>query len=123
MAIRFTNNAATTLSSGINASVTSIPLTDGSDFPALDVTNDHAYITIEDSNNTEIVKATARSGNTLTVVRAQDGTSANSFASGEKVELRVTAISLIELGLENNVDGGTATSIYTGIPDINGGSA
>ena len=123
MAIRFTNNAATTLSSGINASVTSIPLTDGSDFPALDVTNDHAYITIKDSNNTEIVKATARSGNTLTVVRAQDGTSANSFASGEKVELRVTAISLIELGLENNVDGGTATSIYTGIPDINGGSA
>jgi len=123
MAIRFTNNAATTLSSGINASVTSIPLTDGSDFPALDVTNDHAYITIADSNNTEIVKATARSGNTLTVVRAQDGTSANSFASGEKVELRVTAISLIELGLENNVDGGTATSIYTGIPDINGGSA
>jgi len=123
MAIRFTNNAATTLSSGINASVTSIPLTDGSDFPALDVTNDHAYITIADSNNTEIVKATARSGNTLTVVRAQDGTSANSFASGEKVELRVTAISLIELGLENNVDGGTATSIYTGIPDVNGGSA
>jgi len=123
MAIRFTNNAATTLSSGINASVTSIPLTDGSDFPALDVTNDHAYITIADSNNTEIVKATARSGNTLTVIRAQDGTSANSFASGEKVELRVTAISLIELGLENNVDGGTATSIYTGIPDVNGGSA
>ena len=123
MTIRFTNNASTTLSSGINASVTSIPLTDGSGFPALDVTNDHAYITIADSNNTEIVKATARSGNTLTVIRAQDGTSANSFASGEKVELRVTAISLIELGLENNVDGGRATSIYTGIPDVNGGSA
>ena len=97
MSIRFANNAATTLSSGINASATSIPLTDGSAFPALGPSDDYAYITIADSNNTEIVKATSRSGNTLTVIRAQDGTTANAFASGEKVELRVTAISLEEI--------------------------
>ena len=97
MSIRFTNNAATTLSSGINASVTSIPLTDGSAFPALGLSDDYAYITIEDSNNTEVVKATSRSGNTLTVIRAQDGTTANAFASGEKVELRVTAVALEEI--------------------------
>ena len=94
MAIRFTNNAATTLSSGINASVTSIPLTDGSAFPALGPSDDYAYITIEDSNNTEVVKAIARSGDTLDVIRGQDGTTANAFASGEKVELRLPAIAL-----------------------------
>ena len=94
MAIRFTNNAATTLSSGINASVTSIPLTDGSAFPALGPSDDYAYVTIADSNNIEVVKVTSRSGNTLTVVRGQDGTTANAFASGEKVELRLPAIAL-----------------------------
>lgn len=97
MSIRFTNNAATTLSSGINASATSIPLTDGSAFPALGPSDDYSYITIEDSNNIEVVKATSRSGNTLTVIRAQDGTTANAFASGEKVELRLPAVALEEI--------------------------
>jgi hypothetical protein len=90
MAIKFTNNASTTLSAGINNSVTSIGVADGSVFPALG-TGDITYVTFDDDTNTEVVKVTARSGNTLTVVRAQDGTSARSFSSGDKVELRITA--------------------------------
>jgi hypothetical protein len=43
---------------------------------------------IDDSNNIEIVKCTARSTDTLTVVRAQDGTSARSFSAADRVELR-----------------------------------
>lgn len=39
----------------------------------------------------EIVKVTARSTDSLTVVRAQEGTSAASWASGSKAELRLTA--------------------------------
>jgi hypothetical protein len=39
----------------------------------------------------EIVKVTARSTDTLTVVRAQEGTSAAAWASGSKAELRLTA--------------------------------
>ena len=35
MAVKFTNNAATTLAAGINSSATSISVTDGSVFPSL----------------------------------------------------------------------------------------
>ena len=45
----------------------------------------------------EIVKVTARSGNTLTIVRAQEGTTARFWGGGAKVELRVTAGAFSEL--------------------------
>ena len=96
MAVKFTNNAATTLAAGINSSVTSISVTDGSVFPAL-TGSDHFYVTFDDTTNREIVKVTARSGNTLTVVRGQDNTTAQAFNSGDKAELRVVAALLEDI--------------------------
>ena len=90
MAVKFTNNAATTLAAGINSSVTSIAVTDGSVFPTI-TGSDHFYVTFDDTTNKEIVKVTARSGNTLTVVRGHDNTTARAFSSGDKAELRVVA--------------------------------
>ena len=90
MAVKFTNNAATTLAAGINSSVTSIAVTDGSVFPTI-TGSDHFYVTFDDTTNKEIVKVTARSGNTLTVVRGHDNTTARAFNSGDKAELRVVA--------------------------------
>jgi hypothetical protein len=90
MAIVFSNNARTTLASGISSSATSITVTDGSVFPSL-TGNDIFYCTIDDGTNNEIVEVTAISGNTLTVVRAQDNTSANAFVTGDLVELRLVA--------------------------------
>lgn len=92
MGIQFTNNASTTLAAGINNSTTTVTVATGTGalFPTL-TTGDFFYATIADSSNLEIVKCTARSGDTLTVVRAQDGTTARSFASSSKVELRPTA--------------------------------
>ena len=107
MAIKFTNNATTTLSSGINTTATSIGVTDGSVFPTLG-TGDITYVTFDDDTNTEVVKVTARSGNTLTVVRAQDGTSARSFSSGNKAELRITAALMNEVISDSEA---TATSL------------
>lgn len=53
---------------------------------------DWFLVTLEDNNaNTEIVKCTARTGDLLTVVRAQEGTSAQSFTNTvTRVELRNT---------------------------------
>jgi len=99
MAVKFTNNAATTLAAGINSSVTSISVTDGSVFPAL-TGSDHFYVTFDDTTNREIVKVTARSGNTLTVVRGQDNTTAQAFNSGDKAELRVVAALLEDITTE-----------------------
>ena len=96
MAVKFTNNAATTLAAGINSSVTSIAVTDGSVFPTI-TGSDYFYVTFDDGTNKEIVKVTARSSNTLTVVRGHDDTTARAFSSGDKAELRVVAALLSDV--------------------------
>ena len=97
MGIKFSNLATTTLSSSITASATSIDVTDGSVFPALSA-GDFFYATLDTPPSpTEIVKVTALSGNTLTVVRAQDGTSATSHGSGDTIALRLVAAVLESL--------------------------
>ncbi len=97
MGIKFSNLATTTLSSSITASATSIDVTDGSVFPALSA-GDFFYATLDTPPNaTEIVKVTALSGSTLTVVRAQDGTSATSHGSGDTIALRLVAAVLESL--------------------------
>lgn len=89
MALKYANNAKTTLNGAITNVATSIVVTDGSVFPTLGG-GDYFYMTFEDSSlNREIVKVTARSTNTLTVTRAQNGTSARAFSSGDKAEGRV----------------------------------
>ena len=90
MAVVFKNNAKTTLASGINSSATSITVSDGSVFPSL-TGSDIFFVTFDDGTNNEIVKVTARSGNTLTVVRAQESTTARSFSTGDEAQLRLTA--------------------------------
>lgn len=98
MTILFTNNAATTLASGITNSATSLTVASGTGslFPTLSGSNIF-YATLQNASSgtpIEIVKVTARSTDTFTIVRAQDGTSASAFNSGDKVELRLPAIVL-----------------------------
>jgi hypothetical protein len=93
MGVKVTNNAFGTLSAAINTTATTITLDSGQGarFPTLGA-SDHFYGTIVDTgNNLEIVKVTARSTDSLTVVRGQDGTSATAFAIGDRFELRPTA--------------------------------
>lgn len=98
MPIKLANNASGTLATAISASDTGLALTtgDGAAFPALGL-GDYFYVTITSSGGTqEIVKATARSGDSLTIVRAQEGTTAQSFAAGSRFEVRVTAQSVAD---------------------------
>ena len=91
---QFTNNAATTLASSILIGATSLTVaaSTGALFPTLTGSN-FFYCTLQNTAGTviEIVKVTARSTDTFTIVRAQEGTSASAFALGDKVELRLTA--------------------------------
>lgn len=100
MPILFTNNAVSSLASSISAPVTAIVLATGSGakFPVIaGGSGDYFYATLVgyDSNGVEnaweVVKVTARSGDTLTVTRAQDGTSAAIWAAGARIELRAPA--------------------------------
>jgi hypothetical protein len=63
----------------------------GALFPVLD-TGDYFFATIQDTNsNLEIVKVTARAGDTMTILRGQYGTVAIPFASDSRIEVRVLA--------------------------------
>lgn len=90
MGIVFKNNAKTTLASSLSNSATSATVTDGSVFPSLSA-GEFFLVTFDDGSNNEICKCTARSGNTLTIVRAQESTTARAFSSGDAAEGRVTA--------------------------------
>jgi len=98
MGIKLTNNAFGTLAAGINSSATSITLTSGQGarFPTL-TASDYFYATLVDtSNNLEIVKCTARSTDVLTVVRAQESTTARAYSTGDRIEIRLTAATFID---------------------------
>ncbi len=93
MAVQLKNNARGYLSTAITAADTGIALEldDGDAFPALGV-GDYFYATIQATDGTkEIVKVTALSGDSITVVRAQEGTTALPFTAGAAIELRITA--------------------------------
>ena len=93
MGVKITNNAAGTLAAGISSSATTLTVTTGQGalFPTLTGV-DYCFLTLIDtSNNLEIVKCTARSTDSFTVVRAQDNTSARAFAISDRIELRPTA--------------------------------
>ena len=108
----FTNNAATTLASGITNVATTLTVASGTGalFPSPTGSN-YSYVTLINAAGTvlEIVKLTARSTDTLTITRAQEGTTASAFSTGDKVELRVTAA-----GMTDTFNNGGVQSIVAG---------
>lgn len=97
MPVILKNNASSTLATAISASDTGIVVADGSKFPSLGA-SDYFYATLVSSGGTtEIIKVTARASNSMTVVRAQDGSSAASFQVGALVDMRVNVASIADL--------------------------
>lgn len=95
--VRFSNNAVSKLASAITSTSTTITLQtgDGSKFPALTGTQYFKATLVKADGTTEVVKVTARSGDTLTVVRAAEAVAgvqtAYAFSSGDRIEHRLTA--------------------------------
>lgn len=99
MTVQLKNNAVGYLATAISASDTGMVVQtgNGAAFPTITGTA-YFYATISSTGGTqEIVKVTARSGDSMTIVRAQEGTIANSFAAGSRIELRITAASVLDL--------------------------
>lgn len=94
MSILFTNNAATNLASSITSGATSLTVSTGTGslFPN-PTAPDYFLVTLIGISGTpiEIVKCTARSGDTMTIVRGQEGTTPSAFNGGDQVQLRITA--------------------------------
>ena len=97
------NNAGSTLAATITTGATSISVQtgDGTKFPAI-VTADNKWfpVTLQDaSGNVEICYCTDVTGDTLTVTRAREGTTAFAFVSGAKVSHRATAAVFADLSV------------------------
>ncbi len=94
--IQWANNATSVIADvgGISAGSTSLTVTagHGDRFPVIESPHYFMATLVDTSGNREIVKVTARalSSNTMTIVRAQEGTTARAFAAGSLVELRIT---------------------------------
>lgn len=89
----FANNASSLLASGILATDLTVTVTAGQGalYPVISA-GQYAIGTLEDtSGNIEIVKVTGRTTDTMTIVRAQESTTAQPFASGSRFEVRPTA--------------------------------
>lgn len=93
---KFSNHAFSTLAGNILVGDLSLSVQagDGALFPSLSGGDWFICTLIDSSNNKEIVKVTARSTDDFTIVRAQEGTTARAYTSGDRVALRVTANAL-----------------------------
>lgn len=95
--VRFSNNAVSKLASAITASSTTITLqaSDGAKFPTLTGNQFFMGTLVKSDGTTEVVKVTARTGDTLTVVRAAEAVAgvqtAYAFAINDRFEHRLTA--------------------------------
>ena len=126
MGVKFANKFSTTLSSGINNSVTSLSIASATGFPTISGGH-HAYVTLDNGDGTtvEVVKVTNISGTTLTVTRGQDSTSAAAFSAGAKVEIRMTSALLQDVKDEGPDDtvlkvdqGNNRVGILNTSPDV-----
>lgn len=100
----YTNNAITLLTSGLSAVATSVSVSTGTGalFPVPSGALIFLVTMIGSTGSPEIAKVTAVTGDTLTLVRGQEGTTARSFLSGDKLELRMTAGNAANWELKTN---------------------
>lgn len=95
--VRFSNNAVSQLAANLTISGTSVSLTpgDGSKFSTLSAGQYFMATLVKADGSTEVVKVTARSTDTLTIVRAAEPVAgaytSYSFSAGDRIEARLTA--------------------------------
>ena len=108
MGVLLVNNAVSRLAASVAADALALSVSagDGGKFPTPGVGDWFPLTLIRADGIREIVRCTARVGDVLTVIRAQEGTGAVPLASGDRVELRLTVAAL------NTVFGG-ATALPT----------
>ena len=115
--LQFANNASSTLAQNITGVDTTIYLAagEGSLFP-IPTADKNFYATIYNTSSTlwEIVLVTARVGDTLTVIRAQEGTIAQTWLVGDSLGMYPTAATMNQLVQIDQLQQGTYTVVQAG---------
>ncbi|MPZ36688.1 MAG: hypothetical protein GEU95_01275 [Rhizobiales bacterium] len=96
MTLKLNNSASALLAVGIDADDTAIAVTPGTGtkFPTLAAGEWFPLVVVDAAGGLEIMRATARVGDVITVVRAQENTVGRIFNVGARVELRITRAAL-----------------------------
>lgn len=99
MAVLLKNNATSTLVSSIDAddTILVVQTVDAANFPSPTGGDWFPVTVVDPAGNMEIMACTARTAGSLTVTRAQESTTAQNFAAGSRVDLRLTVGALTEL--------------------------
>ncbi|MDX8382478.1 MAG: hypothetical protein R8M45_00255 [Ghiorsea sp.] len=119
----YSNNAESITAASILAADLTLTLAtgDGALFPAPTTVGQlasHAIVTLTDGINFEIIKVTANAADVMTIVRAQEGTTALDWAGGTTVSQRLTAAAFQSLlDMVGPYDNGTSSfaSVRAGI--------
>lgn len=112
----FANNINTALAGSISPSATTISVASTANLPASIPGGQYLVITVNDAatrQNFEIMYATAISGSTLTVVRAQEGTTALSWLTGDYIYSAPTAGQMQSFGAGGVTSFNTRTGAVT----------
>ena len=120
MGIKFTNNFLGTLAAGLAPLDTTVTLGsgEGAQLPTYG-SGDYEYMTLFNaSNDMEIVKVTARTGDDLTVVRAQDGTTALTWLTGDFINARPCAAAMNDALQVNVAKANVDSQAFTGTPSL-----
>jgi hypothetical protein len=122
MPFKFSNSASATLTSSITSTSTSLTVASGLGglFPGLSAGESFTAVLVDSSNNLEIVLVTARTGDLLTIVRAQEGTVARAFSSGSKFEMRLTSAALSNFVQLDGVQTVTGNKTFSGATTFSG---
>lgn len=124
--IQFANNASTQLAQACTASDTTLTVGENATaaFPKINSVSDYFMLTLADTNgHYEIVKCTAKTETTFTVVRAQEGTTARPYPTGALLENRLTAAGIVHIAEDASTtkphvsetgEYGTATTLVYG---------
>jgi len=134
--LKYANNANTTLASGITSSQTSLTVAVGTGalFPAIGAGPNNFYATLTDAATQllrEIILVSAVSGDSFTIARGQQGTTARAYLGGDYVQQLCTAGDLTNFvqasqlpsvspgGSSGNVQYNNGTSALGGASGIN----
>lgn len=110
MGLKLKNNAGSSLAASLAADETMVRVLAGHGvkFPVL-TAGDWFPLAVQNAlGNIEYMRATARAGDVMTVIREQEGTQAKAFDAGDVVFLPLTTAALKALGV---IDGDVAISI------------
>lgn len=119
--LKITNNAVSRLSANISATDTSISLLPGGGaaFPSLAADEWFPATMVKVDGTLEIVSVIARATDVLTIVRGQESTAAISFNAGDRLELRMTAGSIMgEMGRIEEI----SSELRSDLSSVSGGS-